>query len=106
MKDLRDNPENNLQLLRVLFNKLPQKHIAEHLEVSQSFYCKLEGGIHPLTDELIEKLNMFYSMDVSDFLFIPKYELWLRLNKNSSGGSRVFRKFGRETASLNHSAYY
>jgi transcriptional regulator with XRE-family HTH domain len=79
MKEPRLIPENNLQLLRLLYNQLPQKYIAEQVGISQASYCKLEKQIIPISDEVIYKLNELFDIDVNQILFTPKTELWQRL---------------------------
>lgn len=79
MHTLNGIPENNLLVLRVLYNQLPQKYIANHVGLSQSTYCKMENAILPIGPEIIDKLNDLYDIDVNDILYVPKPELWLRM---------------------------
>lgn len=79
MKLVTRSQENNLYLLRILFNQMPQKLIAQQMGISQSFYCKLEKGVQPVSRDMITRLSSVYQTDIADIIFLPKYELWRRL---------------------------
>ncbi|MBL7771522.1 MAG: helix-turn-helix transcriptional regulator [Chitinophagaceae bacterium] len=79
MKFIKHAKENNLYLLRILFNQMPQKLIAQQMGISQSFYCKLEKGMLPVSSEMINRLSGVYQTDIQELIFLPKYELWRRL---------------------------
>lgn len=79
MKTFHPFPENNLHLLRILFNHVPQKCVAEYVGVSQSFYCKLETGIKPVSERVIRRLNLFYKINVTEIIYLPKEDVVRRL---------------------------
>lgn len=79
MKTYHPFPENNLHLLRILFNHVPQKSVAEYVGVSQSFYCKLENGVKPVNERVIRRLNLFYKINVMDIIYLSKEDLLQRL---------------------------
>jgi len=79
MKTFHPFPENNLHLLRILFNHVPQKSVAEYVGVSQSFYCKLENGIKPVSERVIRRLNLFYKINVLEIIYLSKEDVIRRL---------------------------
>jgi transcriptional regulator with XRE-family HTH domain len=79
MKLHRSTKENNLYLLRILFNEMPQKLIAQEMGISQSFYCKLEKGLLPVSHDMLQRLCRVYQTDISDLVYMPKYEIWRRI---------------------------
>jgi len=58
-----------LRLFRIN-SGITQVDMAESLDLSPSYYTKLESGHKPLTDDLIESLRTQYDIEPDDLLYL------------------------------------
>jgi transcriptional regulator with XRE-family HTH domain len=77
---MNKNPQsNNLHLLRLLNDDLPQKYVAHKIGISQVAYCKMEHGELTPSAATIQKLSELYNCNVAEVLYMNKEEIKKRL---------------------------
>ena len=80
---------NNLRLLRIVCDNLPQKYIAYKIGISQVAYSKMESGEIAPSAKTIELLSLLYETNVEEVLYIPPEEIKKRLLPTTKPNSLI-----------------